>query len=270
VPGCQHESKISKLHPLALLADVGGTVEKWHGWDYHVFFGLQNTQYSFSSPTRHVYATWTVPPLPSSTTGQQGNPWNVTPTMSFWPAVNGVNQTLQPVMEFNGVLSNQYDIVSFNCCPAGVLTHGPAVPVQPGDRIESSVTREGNSSMFGIFTYLKGKGDPCSPSTCSYLRAEMVKDMGYASFNTETYAVSKCDELMPPIIFNSSHVALMNGTEFGGCDLMNAMHPIYIPWAGNGVNVPRVTPCNSTIKCSSGDVVIALNGQSKNVHQMDL
>ena len=71
----------------------------------------------------------------------ENSPWPWAPTLSFWLGVQG-GYVLQPVVEFNGLIPGDFDLVSWNCCPAGAVVHSDVLDgIRPGDQVTGVVTR---------------------------------------------------------------------------------------------------------------------------------
>ena len=80
---------------------------------------------------------------------------------------------LQPVVEWNGLVDNDWDLVSWNCCPAGALVHADVIDgINPGDEVVGIVSREQEGK--DVFMIASGKD-----GVWSNLTADMTEVAGW-------------------------------------------------------------------------------------------
>ncbi|HTZ58024.1 MAG TPA: hypothetical protein VMB49_08010 [Acidobacteriaceae bacterium] len=108
-------------------ANVPAAPPEVSGWveNANITTGSSGTSYG------GLIAVWTVPPQPIANDGQ---------FLYFFPGLEDIDDTqsiLQPVLSWHG---GQWAIASWNCCLSNTVTESPAVNVNPGDVIYSSIT----------------------------------------------------------------------------------------------------------------------------------
>lgn len=158
-------------------APVGGAANPptWKGWPFHLWFGAAYA--TFTKPALigdiiEMNTTWLVPARPTNTRGNASDPWGGhAPTLSTWIGVQG-GAVLQPVLEWNGLVAGDFDISSWNCCPAGYVVHSdPVGGLRPGDVLLGSVRQSAaDNDVFTVTSTLARAGVP--PVTTS-LAADM-------------------------------------------------------------------------------------------------
>ena len=85
---------------------------------------------------------------------------------------------LQPVLEWNGLLDGAYDISSWNCCPAGFVTHSePMGGLVEGDVLFGSVTQSASDN--DVFTITSTLLRPGAPPASTVLGADMRSVSGW-------------------------------------------------------------------------------------------
>ena len=70
---------------------------------------------------------------------------------------------LQPVLEFNGLQRNDWDFVSWNCCPAGYVTHSDILTgMKEGDKLIGIIQQpDSDNKVFEITsTWVPATGQP--------------------------------------------------------------------------------------------------------------
>jgi len=177
----------------------------WKNWPEHLWFGkgfadFTNPRLPANESIAAMYASWTVPPLPTDRSGNASDPWSqAAPTESWWIGLQGP-AVLQPVLELNGLRPGVFDAVSWNCCPAGFAWHSPSIAAFPGDIIDGSIVRLPDTAD-GAFVY-ETVTSVTSPSTGTLtvrLQSAMGGEAGWAptwaEVVVETYYVTSCDRL---------------------------------------------------------------------------
>jgi hypothetical protein len=105
---------------------------------------------------------------------------------------------LQPVLEWNGLLPGDYDLVSWNCCPAGYVVHSPVIGgLAEGDVMYGEVSQSpAGDNVFNITSTLLRGGVPVKTVS---LGADMRNVSGWeptwAEAIAETYFVTGCEQL---------------------------------------------------------------------------
>jgi len=218
----------------------------WNGWPEHTWFGLDYAKFTnppLKVPIQNFSATYIVPNYPKRRTGNPSAPWKNPPTLSYWLGVQG-GYVLQPVIEFNGLIRNDFDFVSWNCCPSGVTVHStPLTGIRPGSNLFGAVNRIGKSKVFEIISEFNGKS--------SNLRADMSSyqwTANWAEFKSESYYVTDCTQFPAgQITFKNINLITTDGQRHDP-----------IPWkegyetTAKGFNHPN---CSGTTKNVGGNEV---------------
>ncbi|WP_133166871.1 hypothetical protein [Solimicrobium silvestre] len=146
---------------------------------------LQLVSATLSSGTNELTAYMTVPPNPSSESGQ---------TLYFFPGLEdaqNVVSILQPVLGWDGYGANNWTIASWNCCKSGTTYVGNNVVVKPGDLIYGTMVNTGGQNWTITAT----------DETNTSLASATLKTQGYSqTFDwvfagaLETYGVSSCSQ----------------------------------------------------------------------------
>jgi hypothetical protein len=169
---------------------------------------VEDAETTTSSSYGELIAYWPVPPAPTSIAGQ---------ILYFFDGLEDINDVvsiIQPVLGWNGddMLSNQWSIASWNCCPSGITWYSTPVAVNPGDTIQGTVK------------------DTCSPGTLSCPTWNITtKDLttgNSTSLNStpsegqtfnwafagvlEVYNVVQCSDYPPNASITFSNLALYN------------------------------------------------------------
>ena len=83
---------------------VGANPATWNGWPFHIWFGGAYAHFTTPALVGDIVTfatTWTVPPRPANTRGNNSDPWgHHPPTLSTWIGVQG-GAVLQPVLEWS-------------------------------------------------------------------------------------------------------------------------------------------------------------------------
>lgn len=162
----------------------------WKGWPEHTWFGLDYAHFTnppLTVPIQSLSATYIVPNYPKKRTGNPSAAWKNQPTLSYWLGVQG-GYVLQPVIEFNGLIHNDFDFVSWNCCPSGVTVHStPLSGIKPGSQLYGAVNRVGKSQIFEIISQFGQKSSNLKADMSSYKWTA-----NWAEFKSESYFVTDC------------------------------------------------------------------------------
>lgn len=90
---------------------------------------VESASTSTNSSYGYLYASWTVPPAPSTNDGQ---------VVFFFPGMEDYNDVvtiIQPVLGWNSDYPSAWSIASWNCCAAGTVFEAAPEPVNSGDTI---------------------------------------------------------------------------------------------------------------------------------------
>jgi hypothetical protein len=219
----------------------------WDGWPMHLWLG-----YSWANWSRPAFpadaavlafnASWLVPPPPSNTMGNKSDPWTQSaPTLSWWIGLQGP-AVLQPVLEWNGLRSQAYGAVSWNCCPAGYVWHSDVLPAEPGDTIDGAMVRtapgDAGHPHGGTYATLTTVRSPGKPLATVSLTTDTDHEAGgwlgnWVEAIAESYFVTSCEQL--PC---TTAGALGQGEAFAGLSLVlvdddmptRPYSPASIPW----------------------------------------
>ncbi|MBS0432614.1 MAG: hypothetical protein JSS21_09465 [Proteobacteria bacterium] len=141
-----------------------------------------------STPARFLAANMTVPPGPSTQSGQ---------VLYFFPGLEdyeNVVTILQPVLAWNGFNDNNWTIASWNCCKNGRTWHSAPVSVAVGDTIKGTVTGARCSNavcpLWSIVSSDVTSGNTTKLVTSGY---GQVLDWVFGGV-LEVYGVSQCSE----------------------------------------------------------------------------
>ena len=146
---------------------------------------LQLVSATLSSGTNKLTAYMTVPPNPSTQSGQ---------TLYFFPGLEDAQDVvsiLQPVLGWDGYGANNWTIASWNCCKSGTTYVGNNVAVKPGDVIYGTMV---NTSGQNWTVTATDETNTALPSAT--LRTESFGqsfDWVFAGA-LETYGVSTCKQ----------------------------------------------------------------------------
>jgi hypothetical protein len=90
---------------------------------------VESASTSTNSSYGYLYASWSVPPAPSTNDGQ---------VVFFFPGLEDYNDSvtiLQPVLGWNSDYASAWGIASWNCCASGTVFEAAPTPVNSGDTI---------------------------------------------------------------------------------------------------------------------------------------
>jgi hypothetical protein len=146
---------------------------------------LQLVSATLSSGTNELTADMTVPPNPTSQSGQ---------TLYFFPGLQDAQDVvsiLQPVLAWDGYSANNWTIASWNCCKSGTTYVGNNVVVKSGDLIYGTMVNTSGQNWTITAT----------DETNTKLASATLNTKGYSQvFNwvfagaLETYGVSSCSQ----------------------------------------------------------------------------
>ena len=105
---------------------------------------------------------------------------------------------LQPVVEFNGLVADDWDFVAWNCCPAGAVVHAePLDGLSPGDVVTGAVTRRGGAGGADVFVISSEFGGRWSNLTADMTAVARSEDWtaDWAEAKFESYYVTDCAQL---------------------------------------------------------------------------
>ena len=97
-----------------------------HSW-------IESEDVTTTSSYGELVATWTVPPAPSTKSGQ---------TIYLFPGLEDINDVvsiLQPVLGWNADYSNAWGIASWNCCPNGITVESSPLTASSGNQIKGTM-----------------------------------------------------------------------------------------------------------------------------------
>jgi len=144
---------------------------------------------AFNPAISSMYTTFQVPAPPSSWTGQ---------TVYLFPGAepNAAYEILQPVLAWNGLTANAWDLESWNCCVANTTVHSNPVPVNAGDYIYGALEGGGCSGngvcgSWNVVSIDESNGQSTTLSTSDYSGAPINYLIGAA---LEAYNINGCDE----------------------------------------------------------------------------
>lgn len=108
---------------------------------------------------------------------------------------------LQPVLEWNGLTAGGWDLVSWNCCPAGYVVHSePLTGLREGDALYGEVSQAAPPGDDDVFTVVSSHAPAGGgPAQRVSLTADMRGVGGWAptwaEAVAETYFVTGCEQL---------------------------------------------------------------------------
>ena len=146
---------------------------------------LQLVSTTLSSGTNKLTAYMTVPPNPTSQSGQ---------TLYFFPGLQDAQNVvtiLQPVLGWDAYGANNWTIASWNCCKSGTTYVGNSVVVKPGDLIYGTMTN--TSGQKWTVTATDETNTSLASATLSTSGYNQVFDWVFAGA-LETYGVSSCSQ----------------------------------------------------------------------------
>jgi hypothetical protein len=146
---------------------------------------LQLVSTTLNSGTNKLTAYMTVPPNPTSQSGQ---------TLYFFPGLQDAQDVvtiLQPVLGWNGYGANNWTIASWNCCKSGTTYVGNNVVVKSGDLIYGTMTN--TSGQKWSVTATDETNTSLASATLSTNGYNQSFDWVFAGA-LETYGVSSCSQ----------------------------------------------------------------------------
>jgi len=239
-----HPDGTSSLHvqcphasPRAAKQDSNGS---WEGWPYHYWFGQSYAYFTTPALTRSVtsfHATWNVPNFPANHSSEG-------PTLSWWIGLQSPTflDVLQPVLEFDGLFDNAFDLASWNCCPAGFTFHSTPISPTPGQTINGTLDIVGSDPhKYQIVSEIVG-----GKSTTLVVNLDSVRpNYTWSLVINEVYFITHCDQLPSnPVKFTITKFETENGAmnvntlpfhEQYLCAYGNCTHPISPSCVGSAV-----------------------------------
>jgi len=174
----------------------------------------------------HFESTYLVPNTPSSTGA----------TVFYFIGVqnndDGPVSILQPVVAYEWQSGNGWQFFSWDCCPANVTWHSTPIPVQPGNIIQTSVTRDSTDT----WTITGALSDGSGSSTLVSQVGSYVYD--WADITMEVYKVTACNQF-PSGTMTFGDIALQD-------DSGNAVTPTW--------HLTQATPCEGKITQESDTI----------------
>lgn len=146
---------------------------------------LQLVSATLSSGTNELTAYMTVPPNPTTQSGQ---------TLYFFPGLQDAQDVvsiLQPVLGWDGYGSNSWSIASWNCCKSGTTYVGNNVTVKSGDLIYGTMVNKGGQNW--AITATDETNTSLASATLSTNGYNQTFDWVFAGA-LETYGVSSCKQ----------------------------------------------------------------------------
>lgn len=146
---------------------------------------LQLVSTTLNSGTNKLTAYMTVPPNPTSQSGQ---------TLYFFPGLQDAQDVvtiLQPVLGWNGYGANNWTIASWNCCKSGTTYVGNNVVVKSGDLIYGTMTN--TSGQKWTVTATDETNTSLASATLNTTSYNQSFDWVFAGA-LETYGVSSCSQ----------------------------------------------------------------------------
>jgi len=146
---------------------------------------LQLVSATLNSGTNELTAYMTVPPNPSSQSGQ---------TLYFFPGLQDAQDVisiLQPVLGWDGYGANNWTIASWNCCKSGTTYVGNNVVVKVGDLIYGTMVN--TSGQNWTITATDETNTSLASATLKTKGYSQVFDWVFAGA-LEAYGVSSCSQ----------------------------------------------------------------------------
>lgn len=206
VPPCSEEPRAVAARSPAPHLKPDASPPFWNGWPQHTWLGTSWAHFTdpplpANETIWSINASWAVPPAPQNTHANSSDPWqHEAPTLSWWVGLQGPT-VLQPVLEWNGLIPQAYDAVSWNCCPGSMAWHSKPIEVKPGETLDGEIVRVSGAEVNAsdsMYTFLTRTAVRDGSETLLY-SAMSAGEAGWAptwaEVVQESYFVTSCDRL---------------------------------------------------------------------------
>jgi len=157
--------------------------------------GWQTSLWAYGTEFTYFTARWFVPPTPTNNEGQ---------TLYFFNSVenSATNEILQPVLEFNSIISG-WSLAAWFGGPGGYF-HSTAVVVHPGDSIIGYIIQSGTTwYIYGYVNLNLVASITVSEATISAIEP-------YAQLTLEVYGVNHCTDYPPSDYITFDYITIVN------------------------------------------------------------
>jgi hypothetical protein len=167
---------------------------------------VESASVTTSTSYGEIIANWTVPPAPTSHSGQ---------IVYFFPGLEDANDVvsiIQPVLGWNMDESHisTWSISSWNCCPSGTADYSPAVAVNPGDTIQGTTVSTCGAGTESCSTWNITTADVTTGGSTTLSNSPSEGQTFNWAFGgvLEAYGISQCSDYPPNAALTYTDIAL--------------------------------------------------------------
>jgi len=236
IPACEypHYAASGKIVAAGATMVESPTINGW----------VESASVTTSTSYGEIIANWTVPPAPTSRSGQ---------VVYFFPGMedsNDVVSIIQPVLGWNMDDTNTpWTIASWNCCPSGITVESTPVNVNPGDTIQGTVVSTCSAGTESCSTWNITTADVTTGGSTMLSNTPSEGQTFNWAFGgvLEAYGIVQCSDYPPNAALTYTDIALYDYN----FDLIS--NPA---WSANYWAKTQTPQCNYNVQMAATQVTL--------------